>query len=104
MAQNDKYRQRMEMDASAQAANAHLVDDVSAALETLDRSALTEDAVRAAILGAGVEDAVQLTGDERAYAFGAAVPGGCVYGQIDQTAVTVELGGFIYDGGCLPAQ
>ena len=104
MAQNDRYRERVEMDASDEAANQDLAGDVRAALESLDRTALTAEAVEAAILGAGVEGSVQLVGDERAYAFGAAVPGGCVYGQVDQAAVTVELGGFILDGGCLPAQ
>ena len=104
MAQNDVYRERFEMDAADQAANADLVASVAAALEGLDRSALTEESVTTAITGAGVEGSVQLLGDERAYAYGAAVAGGCVFGQEDQTAVSVELGGFIRDGGCLPAQ
>lgn len=103
MAQNDRYRERMEMDAADQAANQELVDALTAALEGLDRAALSEDAVRSAILEVGAAD-VQLRGDARAYLFGAIVPGGCVYGSVEQTAVTVELGGFILDGGCLPAQ
>ncbi|MCC2033226.1 hypothetical protein [Microbacterium allomyrinae] len=104
MAQNDVYRERFEMDAADQAANADLAAAVATALQGLDRSALTEESVTSAITDAGVEGSVQLHGDARAYAFGAAVAGGCVFGQVDQTAVSVELGGFIRDGGCLPAQ
>jgi hypothetical protein len=35
-------------------------------------------------------------------AFGAVVGDGCVFGSIHQGTVTVEVGGYINDGGCLP--
>lgn len=42
--------------------------------------------------------------DERAVAFGAAAPeGGCIFGEVSADVLTVEIGGIIMDGGCLPA-
>ena len=64
---------------------------------------ITEDAVRTALLDAGASD-VQLRASAGAVLFGAGVAGGCLYGAVDENAVSVELGGFILDGGCLPAQ
>ena len=47
---------------------------------------------------------VQTLGDERAVAFGAAAPeGGCIFGEVSADTLTVEIGGVIMDGGCLPA-
>ena len=78
---------------------------VAAALEDVRSTGapITDDAVRAALVGAGVdEDSIQTDGAQGSFAFGAAVAGGgCIHGGITAEAVTVELGGFIADGGCL---
>ena len=106
MAQNDLYRERMDMSDEAKAQNTQLLAAASASLESLRTSAqpVTENAVRAALEDAGALD-VQTRAQSGAVLFGAAVPGGgCVYGAVEESAVTAELGGFIMDGGCLPAQ
>lgn len=106
MAQNDVYRQRMDIDAGTQAAGDALIAPVTAALEELRASGrpLEESDVAAALAEAGVDASPQLRSAAGDVLFGAAVGGGCVYGAVTPEAVTVQVGGFIMDGGCLPAQ
>nr|WP_314845177.1 hypothetical protein [uncultured Microbacterium sp.] len=104
MAQNDQYRERMEMSDESRSAAEAPAASVRTALEALRTSGdLSTEAVEAAIAETGITD-IQTLGDERAVAFGAAAPqGGCVFGEIRAELITVEIGGFIMDGGCLPA-
>ncbi len=104
MAQNDRYRDRMELSDESRGAAEKPAADVRAALETLRTSgAISVEAVEDAFADAGI-DGVQTIGDERAVAFGAAAPeGGCIFGEVSADVLTVEIGGIIMDGGCLPA-
>ncbi|WP_106815805.1 hypothetical protein [Microbacterium timonense] len=108
MAQNDLYRQRIEMDEASKAAGAALLADATAALQSLQAGggSVTGESVRAALEQAGAAD-VQIREGAGDVLFGAAAPGGgCVYGDIDGPTgvLTIDLGGIIMDGGCLPAQ
>jgi hypothetical protein len=104
MAQNDRHRERMGVDAEAQAAAADIVAAVTAALEALRASGdLTAESVGDALRAAGASD-VQVRDEPGRVLFGAGAPaGGCVFGELDADRVRVELGGYILDGGCLPA-
>lgn len=106
MAQNDLYRERMDIDAQTRADGESLVAPVTAALEALRASggAITERAVAEALSGAGVEGVPQTRAAAGDVLFGTAVGGGCLFGAVTPEAVSVEVGGFILDGGCLPAR
>lgn len=105
MAQNDLYRQRIELDADTQASAEAHVADARAVLEALrSDGTITADAVRAALEDVGLRD-VQIRTGAGDVLFGAVPPdGGCVYGALEAERVTVDAGGYIMDGGCLPAQ
>lgn len=104
MAQNDRYRERVGLAEESRAAAEAPAASVRAALEKLQTSGgISVEAVEDAFSDAGLTD-VQTIGDERAVAFGAAGPqGGCVFGEVSADVLTVEIGGVIMDGGCLPA-
>ncbi len=105
MAQNDRYKERMELSSEAAEAVGESVSDLRARLETLRTGGtITIDAVQGALREVGPpDDAVR--GDERAVEFGVDAPeGGCVFGEVRPDSVQVEAGGYIMDGGCLPAQ
>ncbi len=106
MAQNDLYRERIGVDAETQAAGQALVAPVRAALEELRAAGepLSEAAVGEALASAGVREVPQTRAAAGDVLFGVAVGGGCLYGAVTPEAVSVEVGGFIMDGGCLPAQ
>lgn len=105
MAANDRYRDRMAIDDEARAAAEEISPDVVAALTAAAaEGALSTEKAVDALTGAGA-----LTPQVRAEAgrvlFGAAGPkGGCLFGEVSGTTVSVEVGGYILDGGCLPAQ
>lgn len=105
MAQNDRYRERMEMPEGAQDA----AEDAAALLRTSlegirTAGTISPVAVEDAARDAGLSD-VSARGDAGSVEFGAAAPdGGCVFGALSADAVRVEVGGYILDGGCLPAQ
>ncbi|MFJ4172441.1 hypothetical protein [Microbacterium sp. NPDC089696] len=105
MAQNDRYRDRMDMPEGSQAAADEAAALLRTSLESIRTStAISVDAVEEAARGAGLSD-ITARGDARSVEFGAAAPeGGCVFGQISADAVAVEVGGYIMDGGCLPMQ
>ncbi|MFB4349930.1 hypothetical protein [Microbacterium sp. CR_7] len=105
MAQNDRYRERMDLDEDARVAAAQPAADLQRSLEALRASgSISVDAVERALGDAGLADP-QVRGDERAVAFGAVAPqGGCVFGELRADGVAVDVGGYIMDGGCLPAQ
>lgn len=105
MAQNDRYRERIDISAEARAAAEKSIETVRPRLEALrTEGKVSPDAVKAVMTEAGLRD-VQLIGDERGVAFGVAAPsGGCVYGEVSPRELRIDAGGYIRDGGCLPAQ
>jgi hypothetical protein len=106
MARNDLYRQRIDLPADAQAGADVFVEPVTDALEELRAAGppFTEDGVRAALEAEGLLS-VQTRSGAGDVLFGAQPPtGGCVYGALEAERVTVDVGGYIMDGGCLPAQ
>lgn len=105
MAQNERHRNRMELSAEALAAAEDVAEPLRFALEEVSASgSVSVDAVENAIRGTGLGD-IQVREDYGTVLFGAAAPeGGCIFGEVSADAVTVEVGGYIMDGGCLPAQ
>jgi len=105
MAQNDRYRERMDLSDDAVAAAAQPVSALRAQLETLrTQGDISTQAVEGALREVGLLDPV-VRGDQGVVEFGATAPeGGCVFGEVRPDAVSVEAGGYIMDGGCLPAQ
>ena len=104
MAQNERYRDRVDLSEESRAAAEEPAAAVRTGLETLRASGdLSVNAVEEVFAAAGLAG-VQTLGDERAVAFGAAAPeGGCIFGEVSTDILTVEIGGVIMDGGCLPA-
>lgn len=105
MAQNDRHRERMGLSEEAQAVADETIPPIRAALDALRAAGeLSPDAVEDVLTEAGLTG-IRTTGDQRAVEFGADAPaGGCVFGQVSAEVLTVEAGGYILDGGCLPAQ
>jgi hypothetical protein len=105
MAQNDRYRDRMEITEEARAAAEESIAGIRPALEALRSSGeLSIEAVDTVMTDAGLSSP-QLIGDRRGVAFGVGAPkGGCIFGQVSADALIIEAGGYIMDGGCLPAQ
>lgn len=105
MAQNDRYRERMALSDEAAAAAAQPVSELRARLETLrTEGEISVTAVEGALREVGLPDD-PVRGDDRAVEFAVAGPGGgCVFGEVRPESVLVEAGGYIMDGGCLPAQ
>jgi len=103
MEQNERYRDRMPMDAQTRAANAPVLQDAVAVLEQLG-GRVTPEAVDRALTDVGLSG-VRTRDADGGVAFGGGAPaGGCVHGAVDAAGtVTAELGGYILDGGCLPA-
>lgn len=105
MAQNDRYRERMELSDEAMAAAGPSVSDLRVRLETLrTEGEISIDAVQGALREVGLPDNA-VRGEVGAVEFGVDAPeGGCVFGEVRPDSVRVEAGGYILDGGCLPAQ
>jgi hypothetical protein len=104
MAQNERYRDRVDLSEESRAAAEEPAAAVRTGLESLRASGdLSVNAVEEVFAATGLAG-VQTLGDERAVAFGAAAPeGGCIFGEVSADTLTVEIGGVIMDGGCLPA-
>jgi hypothetical protein len=101
---NELYRQRMEMTDAARAAAAEHIEPLMSALTAMRDTGepLTEDAAREVFGDAGfVSDSVQTRDDHGDILFGIGVDGGCVFGAVTPEAVSVDVGGYIMDGGCL---
>jgi hypothetical protein len=105
MALNDRYRDRVDIDGETREASAAVVDAIRADLDELRISgAASVDTVQAALANAGLADA-QVREDYGDFLFGVGgIDGGCIFGEVSEEAVSVEIGGYILDGGCLPAQ
>lgn len=104
-AQNDRHRERMELSTESRAAAEEVVGPLRIALEEVRASGtVSADGVQKAIEGAGLSD-IQMLDDYGTVLFGAGAPkGGCIFGAVSADAVVIEAGGYIMDGGCLPAQ
>ena len=107
MRANDAYRQRSELPAERRADAVEHREVIAAALaEAVAAGPLTADEARAALRPLGYED-VQAHGSSEIAAGGLAIGvstgSGCVYGEVRDTEVTLDVGGGIADGGCLPA-
>lgn len=105
MAANDRYRDRMGIEDEARAAAEEVSADVVAALRAAaaEKPLTAEDV--AAVLGEVGALSPQIRTEARSVLFGATGPkGGCLFGEVSGTSVSVEVGGYILDGGCLPAQ
>lgn len=105
MAENERYRERMPLDEDIQRANAATVTALAAALDALSAAGdVSTDAVDDALRSAGLTDA-RVRQDYSRILFGVGAPaGGCIFGEVAADNVSVETGGYIMDGGCLPAQ
>ena len=110
---NEMYRERLDISDAAQAAGGDAAGRGTAELEKLRASGseVTADAVRSALADAGLSaDGIQTREEGGSVLFGATFssPGddmaSCVYGSVSAGSVSVEVGGLIMDGGCLPAQ
>ena len=105
MAENDRYRERMELSEDAAAAGEELAAPLRTQLEEVRTSGtITADVVTRTIEDAGLPQP-QFREEGGIVLFGVTAPdGGCLFGTVSPEAVTVEVGGYIMDGGCLPAQ
>lgn len=107
MRANDAYRQRSELPPEWQGDAVEHRDRIAAALtEAVAAGPLTVDDARAALEPLGYDD-VQAHGSSEVagggLAIGVSTGKGCVYGEVRGTEVTLDVGGGIADGGCLPA-
>lgn len=104
MAQNDRHRERMPLSDDQQAEAEKAAESVRPALEAIVAAGgITADAVDGALAEAGLTG-IQLREGHGSVLFGADGPaGGCVFGEVSAENVTIEAGGYIMDGGCLPA-
>lgn len=111
MAENERYRERHPL-TDAQLADAALPLETAAA--TLSPFAqpgatVTQEAVIDALADAGfppnsIQTLVAERTDGTAVAFGISAEfGGCLFGEVSARGLTIEAGGYINDGGCLPA-
>jgi hypothetical protein len=101
MRENERYRDRRPLPPSATDAAQPDLQRIRRALEPVAaRSAPTEADLRAALLALGFA-AVDV--QTMRLGFGVETHGGCVYGGIRSSTVEIAFGGFIEDGGCLPA-
>jgi len=102
---NDQYRERMDIDEATREASAGPAETVRAALEGLRAAGdVTVDQVQDVLISAGLADPF-VREDYGDVLFGVNGPkGGCIFGEVSAEAVVVDVGGYILDGGCLPAQ
>lgn len=105
MAQNERYRERMELSEESREAAEQTIAPIHTELEERRADgALSIQTVEKVLTDAGLTD-VRVRDDYADLLFGAAAPaGGCVFGEVSDDALIVEAGGYILDGGCLPAQ
>ena len=105
MAANDRHRERMPLEEAAENANSEIAEAVRGSLEELrSRGDVRVEAVEEALHADGLVSA-QVRDDYGRILFGASGPaGGCVFGEVTEGGVSVDVGGYILDGGCLPAQ
>ncbi|MFJ4160665.1 hypothetical protein [Microbacterium testaceum] len=105
MAANERYRDRMGIDDEARAAAEDAAPDIVAVLRAAAaEKELSADEVAALLVEAGALSP-QVRAEARSVLFAVTGPeGGCLFGEVAGTSVSVAVGGYILDGGCLPAQ
>lgn len=110
MADNQRWRDRVEISADARAAGESYVEAVTQGLSDLqDAGTIGADSVRQVFLDEGFDEkSIAVIGDDGYIGFGVAVspPEGagfaaCLFGEVGPDGVSVEVGGPIMDGGCL---
>lgn len=107
MRANDAYRQRSELPPDWRDTLVEHRERIAVALtDAVAAGPLTVDDARAALEPLGYEN-VQAHGSSEVasggLAIGVSTGKGCVYGEVRGTEVTLDVGGGIADGGCLPA-
>ncbi|OAH51758.1 hypothetical protein [Microbacterium oleivorans] len=105
MEANEAYRDRFPLTDDQEDAAAPVADRVRAGLEELrGAGGFSEAEVVDLLVAEGLAGVQSRTGAGDVL-FGAMTPAGaCVHGALEAERVTVEVGGIIQDGGCLPAQ
>lgn len=113
MRSNDLYRERIDVTAETRKDGHAIARSVLENLEAL-RSAgnvFTESMVESALAEAGLDPSgTRVREDYGSILFGATFAptsssvAGCIHGSASLESITVEVGGLIADGGCLPAQ
>lgn len=105
MAANERYRDRMSIDDDARAAAEDVSADIVAVLRTAAKEKELSAEEVATLLDEGGALSPQVRAEANSVLFAATGPqGGCLFGEVSGTSVSVEIGGYILDGGCLPAQ
>ncbi|MDX2375431.1 hypothetical protein M4I32_01270 [Microbacterium sp. LRZ72] len=105
MALNDRHRDRMDLDDAARETNELLIRPITDELQALraDREITAAD-LHEVLASVGLPGA-RVRDDGPRILFGVSGPeGGCLYGDITSGVISIEVGGYILDGGCLPAQ
>lgn len=107
---NKMFRERHPLPADLAAANVRCVDEVRAGLTELDDThrvdvvAVTNVLVKVGLSNPTVRRPGRLDiGPGDGLIFARHTGAGCLFGSVSRTDVTVEVGGGILDGGCLPA-
>jgi hypothetical protein len=107
---NKAFRDRYALSAAAQARNQPCADAVRAALEDLrrrnryDDKAIVEVLTAVGLTGAVARPAGRLdVAGNGGLLFAGWTGQACVFGEHGPAATTVDVGGIIKDGGCLPA-
>lgn len=107
MGANRGYRERSELSPENRERAAAHRDRITALLVPAAADGpLDRDAVERLLEGVDAVRSVAGYGrsDEAGLALGISTVDGCVYGGVDGSEVSLEPGGGIADGGCLPAQ
>lgn len=114
MAANQRYRDRYEIGADVAETGAPYAASARAGLGELRNSgSITADAVREVLHDSGLSaTSIQTIGDVGAVEFGAMMPpavggpdvGVCLFGEVSADRLTVEVGGVVMDGGCVPSR
>jgi hypothetical protein len=113
MADNQRWRDRVEISADSQAAGESYVEAVTQGLSDLqDSGTVTADGVRQVFLDQGFDErSIAVLGDDGNIGFGVtvSVPTGtgfaaCLFGEVGPDGVSVDVGGPTMDGGCLEGQ
>ncbi|MDQ1597923.1 MAG: hypothetical protein QOI70_1347 [Microbacteriaceae bacterium] len=101
--ENLKYRDRQDLSAQETDAATGFIQPVTTALQPLadGQVPMTKDSVVAAVVSAGFASRDVQTVEGVGIGFGASTGYGCVFGSVGAGTVSVEVGGYINDGGCL---
>ncbi|MFD0886003.1 hypothetical protein ACFQ08_15765 [Streptosporangium algeriense] len=106
-ADNEAYRQRVTLPPEVAAAAKPVAEALRDGFADLRERALYGEAHVAkavrAVAPPGTNVVIRAGGAHSAVVFAIELPGGCLTGFYDERESKVEVGGYINDGGCLPA-